>query len=321
MIDISVIILCKNEKEFIGSTLNMVFAQSIDKKFEVIIIDSGSRDDTLEIARRYPVRIVQVNPKHFGHAKTRNYGVLLSKGEYIVFLNADAVPINAYWLKNLINNFNNDEDIAGVYSRIYPRQNCNPLRSWEILKDTYYFDKKVKFIGSSDKYNKLNIEDKRRLISFHTISCAIKKDILIKHPFNENINFGEDLEWSKRMLEGGFKIVYESNSKVLHSHNFYHSFIYTVKKYFDDAKLNNRLLDRYRLFNIHILLAHVSFKLLKDIGYILKSDKNLMYKISWILYSPVIRIAEFSGITLASFIKLPSKLERNLSLANQIINQ
>jgi len=321
MIDISIIIPCKNEEKLIGPTLNSVFNQDIDKGYEVIVIDSGSSDDTLDIVRKYPVKLIEVNSKDFAHARTRNYGTSIAQGKWIIFLNADATPVNEYWIKSLIDNFKDDRRIAGVYSRLYPREDCNPLRSWEILNDNYYFNgKKIKFIDSFGEYNKLNREQKRKFISFHTISCVIRKDFLLKYPFKD-MEFGEDLEWSKRMIELGFKIAYEANSKVFHSHNFYHSFTQTIKKYFDDARLNNILLDRWRLTNIHILLAHIGFKLFKDIGYILKLNKSVRYKISWILYSPIIRVAEFYGIVLASFVKLPHKLQCRLSLANQIINQ
>lgn len=68
-IDISIVILSKNEEKYIGTALDMVFSQNIDKKYEVIIIDSGSIDFTLEIARRYPVKIIEISTGEFGHGK------------------------------------------------------------------------------------------------------------------------------------------------------------------------------------------------------------------------------------------------------------
>jgi len=318
--DISIVILSKNEEKYILSTLEAVYGQNIDKRYEVILIDSGSKDSTLDIARDYPVKIIKISAGEFGHGKTRNFGTQITKGKFIVFLNADATPVDEYWLKNLIDNFQFDEKIVGVYSRLYPRKNCNLQRRWEILDDNYYFDKRIKFIDSFDEYNKLNTEDKRKLISFHTISCAIKKEFLFEYPFKD-INFGEDLEWGKRIIEDGYKIVYESGSGVYHSHNFYNSFIDTLRKNFDDAKLNNFLLNRWSFKNIHILLSYTGYKLLKDLRYIFNLDKTFLYKIGWILYAPIIRFAEFCGITLALFDKLPRKLQHRLSLANQVIKQ
>ena len=110
--------------------------------------DSGSRDSTLEIARNYPVRAVQIPAGEFGHGRTRNQGAKIASGGIIVFLNADAIPRDENWLSRLIDNFNNDNNLAGVYSCVYPRADCNPLRSWEILNDVAYSSpkKRIKYI-------------------------------------------------------------------------------------------------------------------------------------------------------------------------------
>jgi len=318
-VEISIIILAKNEERYIGPTLDMVFRQRIDKEYEVIIIDSGSQDSTLEIAKRYPVKILEMSAREFGHGRTRNLGAQIAGGGIAVFLNADATPGNEDWLKSLVADFRNDEKTVGAYSYTYPRPDCNPLDARSILTDNYLFDKneKVKYIKSFLKYDRMNREGKRKLISFHTISCAIDKNILLKNPFAD-IPFGEDLEWSKRMLEKGFKIVYESSSKVIHSHNIHSSCIRTIKRYFDDAVLSQRLLKRWLFLDLLKWLAVVATESLEDVAYILKLKRDLFYKLSWIIYSPVSRMSELFGILLGSSSFLPASLINKLSLVEQI---
>lgn len=161
-IDISIVILTKNEEKYIGSTLDMIFSQDIDKKYEVIVIDSGSRDSTLEIAKRYPVKIVEISAQEFGHGRTRNLGARIAGGEIVVFLNADATPMNEDWLKNLTVNFKNDKEIVGAYSYTYPRFDCSPLDTRSILTDNYLFDEteKIKYIKSFLEYGQMNAEEK-----------------------------------------------------------------------------------------------------------------------------------------------------------------
>lgn len=137
-IEVSVVIPVKNGERYLDRVLKKVFSQNINSKLEVIIIDSGSQDSTLEIAGKYPVKVVEISAEEFGHGRTRNQGAQIASGEIIVFLNADAIPRDENWLKSLITNLKNGEKIAGAYSRIYPRADCNPLRSWEILNDTAY---------------------------------------------------------------------------------------------------------------------------------------------------------------------------------------
>ncbi|MBL7197177.1 MAG: glycosyltransferase family 2 protein [Candidatus Omnitrophica bacterium] len=314
--EISIIILSKNEERYIGPTLDMIFRQDIDKEYEVIIIDSGSQDFTLEIARRYPAKIIEILTGEFGHGRTRNQGAQAASGEIVVFLNADATPANSYWLKGLVDNFKNDEKIVGVYSRIYPRPNCNPLRFWEILNEGVG-ERQVRCIDDFNSYQYMKPRDKRMFLAFQSISCAIKKDFLLKYPF-ENIEFGEDLEWSKRIMEKGFKIIFEPKSIVLHSHNFYYSFIETFKKYFDDARLNNRLLNIWSWQNLPMLVGRVLYKIFKDASYILSLNEGVFYKISWLFYSPIIRIAEFLGILLGAFPFISEKLVTRLSLVEEI---
>ena len=319
-VDISIIIPAKNEERYISSVLDMIFRQDMDKEYEVVIIDSGSGDSTLEIARKYPVKIHRIKAEEFSHSKTRNQGVQIAGGKIIVFLNADAIPRDENWLKRLIDNFSNDERIIGVYSRIYPQPDCNPLRSWEILDDFAYSDNKrrVKYIENFGRYFHMNPKNKRVFLAFQTISCAIRKDFLVKYPFKD-IDFGEDLEWSKRIMEKGFKIVFEPESMVLHSHNFYFSFIKTFKKYFDDAKLNNHLFNIWSWRSFPWLAGCIIFKTFKDVGYILSLNKDSSYKIGWLLYSPVIRLAEFLGIILGAHSQhLPSRLQSHFSLVNEI---
>ena len=319
-VDISIIILSKNEERNIGSVLDMIFRQDIDKEYEVVIIDSGSRDSTLEIARKYSVKILKIPGEEFGHGRTRNQGAQIAKGRIVVFLNADAIPMDGNWLRRLIDNFKNDEEIAGVYSRIYPQSDCNPLRSWEILNEAAYLynGRRVKYIKNFDNYYHMNPRNKRRFLAFQTISCAIRKDILLQYPFKD-LEFGEDLEWSKMMIEKDFKIVFEPASTVLHSHNFYFSFIKTFKKYFDDARLNNHLFNMWSYRSFPWLVGSIAFKIFRDIGYISTLNKGLSYKISWLFYSPFIRLAEFFGIIFgASSQYLPPRLRFPFSLVNEI---
>lgn len=314
-VEASIIVLAKNEELYIEQTLKAIFRQKFNFEFEIIVIDSGSKDKTLEIIKKFPVSLIQIPPLEFGHGKTRNLGLNLSKGKYIVFLNADATPADSCWLNNLLRGFSSHKNVCGIYSKICPRENCNPLDARDILADDYLFDisNRVRFIDSAFAYKRLNVEKRRKFIAFHTISCAIDRNILSNNMFAE-INFGEDLEWSKRMLEKGFKIIFANESKVIHSHDIHLSFCNTVKKYFDDAKLNQTLLRRWNLLNLSKLSVMYVFKYLKDAAYIMKEEKALFYKLSWIFYSPIIRLAEVFGILLGVLADMPKSLAKRLSL-------
>src|SRR5918995_6377717 len=84
---VSVVIPCYNQAHFLGEAIVSVLAQSYPR-FEIIVVDDGSTDDTPEVAARYPgVRYVYQNNQ--GVSAARNSGLARSEGEYVVFLDAD----------------------------------------------------------------------------------------------------------------------------------------------------------------------------------------------------------------------------------------
>lgn len=315
MPEVSIIILTKNQAGIVEETLENVFAQESSYDFEVIVIDSGSTDGAQKEIKKFPVRLSQIRSEEFNHGKTRNLGASLAQGKYVVFLNGDAKPKNKEWLQMLLVNFSRYEKTAAVYSRVYPRTNCNPVEARSILFDYYLFNGKVKQIESLQYYHGMTAEGKRKFIAFHTISCAIKKDILLLHPFAE-VEFGEDLVWAKEILEKGFAIIFENRSEVIHSHNL--SMLGIIKRYFDDTRLNQRLLKRwygFRLFTLPALWIH---KTIKDTDYVVNLDKDLLYKTKWLLCLPGMRIAESLGLLLGLFPYWPPGVINALSSVREI---
>lgn len=203
MSTISIIIPVKNAGAIFKETLEALFCQKNVSPFEVIIIDSGSTDGTLETCRQFPVRLLQILPTEFEHGKTRNYGASLAEGKILVFLVQDAVPVGANWLKNLIDPFGSDDRIAGVYSRNIPRPDASLRQVREIER---YFRPEGRLQTSPVDH------------IFSNISSAIRKEIFERIPFPD-VKFGEDQLWAQQVLEAGYAIQYEPASMVTHSHH------------------------------------------------------------------------------------------------------
>src|ERR1700722_2461941 len=110
---ISVIIPVKNGDYWLEGVLEGLVTQTLFDRCELIVIDSGSTDKTLEMVRRFPVRLVQIPPEQFNHGSTRNLGVNLAKGEYVVMTVQDAKAADEGWLQKLLDGFD-APDVAGV---------------------------------------------------------------------------------------------------------------------------------------------------------------------------------------------------------------
>jgi rhamnosyltransferase len=214
----TIIILTKNAGPGFKSVLDGVFSQN-RKPFETIIIDSGSTDATLEIAKQFPVKIVQIRSSEFGHGKTRNLGAKLAKGKYLVFLTHDAIPMNMSWLDEILAPFE-DKMVAAVYGRQVPRKDENLLDKLFFL--SLYGDRKIKWTEGSYTAGD-NI--------FSDANSAIRKDLLITNPYKNDIIVSEDYEWANRIIGKGYQVVYQPKAKVIHSHSY--NLVSLFKRNFD----------------------------------------------------------------------------------------
>ena len=126
--DVSICIPTKNGGEGFRQVLEAIFHQKTRLRYEVICVDSGSTDGTLDIIRSYPeIRLKQIAPEAFGHGRTRNLAASLGTGEFIVFLTQDAIPGWEGWLEEMIRAIRTDERIALCFGIHYPYPDCNPL--------------------------------------------------------------------------------------------------------------------------------------------------------------------------------------------------
>src|SRR4051812_45617109 len=89
---ISVVIPVKNGAYWLDECIQGIMQQTLFHQTEIIAIDSGSTDRSVEILEKYPVRIYRILPADFNHGLTRNYGAQLSRGEYVVMTVQDAKP-------------------------------------------------------------------------------------------------------------------------------------------------------------------------------------------------------------------------------------
>ena len=88
----SVLIPVKNGGSLLAEVLDAVLAQQTPWPFEVLVIDSGSSDGSVEIARSRGVDVTTIPPQEFSHGGTRNLLARRSRGEFLVFLTQDAKP-------------------------------------------------------------------------------------------------------------------------------------------------------------------------------------------------------------------------------------
>ena len=291
-IEVSIVIPSYNGGEDFTKCLQMVFEQKVSFPFEVIVIDSGSTDGTLDFLKGYPIRLKQISPKEFNHGLTRNMGMELARGRYVVLMTQDAIPADNYWLENILVNFK-DELVAGVYCRQIPREDADVLtkrhlNNWLTGRQC----RVINFIENREDYNALEPMKKLMLCTFDNVCSCVRKSVWEKIPFTETY-FAEDLEWGKKAIEAGYKLVYEPRAAVIHSHN--RSFLYEYKRTY---LCHRRLFELFRLQNVptfnHVFL-NVLYNVLKDTLYVIKEEKNWKRRYSMIIKIPLLSFSSVFG--------------------------
>jgi len=184
---ISVVIPSLNEAEFIGRCLESLTRQTVPPD-EIILVDAGSVDGTVEIARRYVDKII-VSPKA-DVVLQRNLGAQEAKGDIIVSTDADTVAASD-WIERLTSHFV-DPSVVAVGGAVYPL-NQNP----QTLLLT---------AGLNTFSNALHW--------FSGTNMAYRKDVFLEAGgYNERVNQAEDWNLSGRLGKYG-KTVYDPEAMV-----------------------------------------------------------------------------------------------------------
>jgi rhamnosyltransferase len=209
---VSVVMLTRNGGALFEEVLAGLFACDGILEAEVLMIDSGSSDRTLEFARKYSeIRIHEIPTSEFGHGKTRNLGARLTARPIIVYLVQDATPATPDFLEKLTSPLI-EEDFAGSFGRQLPRPWTNKIEQ-VFLEHTY---PNVRAIRSSSGQQKIGIKS----IFFSNVCSAIRRDVWERIPFDESLIMSEDQLWAKQVLVAGHRILYEPAATVFHSHNY-----------------------------------------------------------------------------------------------------
>jgi rhamnosyltransferase len=287
-IDISIIIPTKNAGAGFDDCLSRIFTQKTDYNYEVIVIDSGSTDSTLDIIAQYPIRLIIIKPEEFGHGKTRNLGASLATGKYFVYLTQDALPADENWLDFLLTDIGSDDEIAGAYSRTIPRSNCDPFEA-RYIAQAWGDKKEIKELLDYKKYNKAY----KKTVFISNISSCIQKDIWKRIPFSENIIMAEDQDWSKRALEAGYKIAYEPESLVYHSHTYTLKELF--KRYYDAGTAHKQVFgDNNNVYLLLIPLFAIIVSIL-DLRFMWRRGYNLSAMVRWTPNAVVRHLTEAIG--------------------------
>jgi rhamnosyltransferase len=216
----TVAILTYNGEDYLERILEQLRAQEIDGEFEVLVIDSGSTDATLDIVGRFPeVRLHEIPNAEFGHGRTRNLAARLANGKFVAYLTHDAVPTSPDWLREIIAPFAIDERIVAVLGKQVPRPGCFPLLKYEIQG---VFAGLGPDFGTSVFYKDASLSDEGALAAlgfYSDVNSAARRDFLVETIPYRDVPYAEDQLFGRDLIDAGYWKAYAPRAAVEHSND------------------------------------------------------------------------------------------------------
>ena len=245
--DCSLVIRAYNEAQHLPRLLEGIQHQTL-KDVEIILVDSGSTDDTVAIAESYGARVVRIPSAEFTFGRSLNFGVRAAKREFAVIASAHVYPVYPDWLECLLSPFN-DEQVALVYGKQRGTDTSN-FSEHQIFRQ-WFPDADVARQDSPFCNN---------------ANAAIRRSLWETHPYDETLTGLEDLAWAKWAQGAGHAIAYAAHAKIIHVHNETPRGIYNryrreamaFKRIFPEAHFNVYDFARLTLTNILSDLSHAA---------------------------------------------------------------
>ena len=196
----SIVIRAYNEAEHIGRLLHGL-AQQDYPSFEIILVDSGSTDDTVFIAEAHGVKIVRIKTEEFSFGRALNIGCRHATGDILVFVSAHVYPLHRSWLANLVMPFANPSVML-----TYGKQRGNHINKFSELQIFAKWFPETPVCPQPHHF-------------CNNANSAVRRSAWKTQPYDETLTGLEDLAWAKDIQRRGGVIAYVADAPVIHVHD------------------------------------------------------------------------------------------------------
>jgi rhamnosyltransferase len=297
MSGVSILIPVKNGGDDLARCLAAIARQRIDQEPEVIVVDSGSDDGSVELARRHGARVIEIPADEFDHGRTRNLAAEAAAGEALVFISQDAEPLGEGWLAALVAPLRADGRVAGVYGRQVARPDAVPPERY-FLDYLYGPAARVQELGAGELTMDTTL--------FSNANSAIRRSSWERFPFAGDMIMSEDQDWARRVLLEGDRLVYEPAAAVRHSHPY--TLTAAFKRFFDSGVSAERAY-LSGSGSAGALRSNARRYATGELRWLVRSGNA-----RWIPYACVYEAAKFAGLQLGRHHRrLPARLRPRLS--------
>ncbi|MBN9017043.1 MAG: glycosyltransferase family 2 protein [Rhizobiales bacterium] len=197
---VSIVIRSYNEAEHIGKLMRGIASQGFSDH-EVILVDSGSTDETVAIAEAHGARIVHIEKSEFSFGRALNIGCAAAKGEILLFASAHVYPLRTDWLEHMVAPFERD-GVELVYGR-------------QVGNDVTKFSEHQVF----ESWFPARSVPRQAGYFCNNANCAIRRSSWENRRYDETLTGLEDLAWAKLAQQQGGQIAYVADAVIAHVHD------------------------------------------------------------------------------------------------------
>jgi rhamnosyltransferase len=192
---------------------------------DIVIVDSSSTDRTRDIAERHGARVIVIDKREFDHGGTRTMaGMAHAKGDLLLYLTQDAMPVGKSALETLIRPLELDPVCGAVFGRQIPRENATPFAS-HLRRFNY---PATSYVRTYDDRLRFGI---KAAFCSNSFAAYRRKALDEVGWFEKNLVMAEDIHVCARMLRKGYTLQYVAEAEAVHSHNY--TIVQDFKRYFD----------------------------------------------------------------------------------------
>lgn len=219
----SVVIPVLNGDRYLREVLTAVTTQEVAGGFEVLVIDSGSTDRSLEIASEFPVRVIEIPSSEFQHGRTRNMAFSETSGELVAFLTQDATPAGSGWLQAYADAFDSEPGVGAAYGPHLPREGASPMMARMLTE----------FFGAFSPTGELVIHARGDTTYLSNSNSCVARVAWERIPFRE-IPYSEDQALGVDLLAAGWKKAFVPDAGAFHSHDY--GAVEQFRRHFDEYR-------------------------------------------------------------------------------------
>lgn len=203
---VSVVVMCRDAEPTLRQALRVLAEQDVPAS-EIVVVDNASTDGTAALARRAGATVVHVPDGAYDHGTARDLGVAHARGDVVVLLSGDAVPVGRSWLRRLVAPFA-DPEVAIVTGR-----EC-------ILRKTFVWE--APLIGRMWKTRDQRHWEHRYGPGVSNVACAYRTTYLRRHPFGAAV-MCEDKRAQKTACDLGLRVRCARRATVVHNNDSSHA--------------------------------------------------------------------------------------------------